>query len=59
MTFENEEGVTRALKYHEAIEADPANLGKYQFWLKDEEIEIQPASEPSDIIWENRQFTPR
>ena len=23
-----------------------------------EEIEIQPASEPTDIIWENRQFTP-
>jgi len=24
-----------------------------------EEIEIQPASEPTDIIWENRSFTER
>jgi hypothetical protein len=24
-----------------------------------EEIDIQPASEPSDIIWENRSFTER
>ena len=24
-----------------------------------EEIDVQPASEPSDIIWENRSFTER
>ena len=27
-------------------------------WLGDQDIEIQEASEPSDIIWENRVFTP-
>lgn len=27
-------------------------------WLGDQTIEIQKASEPSDIIWENRHFTP-
>ena len=27
-------------------------------WLGTETIEIQSASEPSDIIWENRHFTP-
>ena len=58
MTFENEEGVTRALKYDEVIEAQPVQYGKYKTWLGDEVIEIQPASEPSDIIWENRQYTP-
>jgi tryptophan-rich sensory protein len=27
--------------------------------LLGQEIEIQEASEPTDIIWENRHFTPR
>ena len=58
MTFENEEGITRALKYDEAIDANPAELSDCRVWLQDETIEIQPASEPSDIIWENRQYTP-
>jgi len=57
MTFENEEGVNRALGYDEAIEAD-VNLRPLKTWLGNHEIEIQPASEPSDIIWENRHFTP-
>lgn len=59
MTFENEEGITRALKYDEAVEANPTELGQFATWFGDEKIEIQPASEPSDIIWENRHFTPR
>jgi len=59
MTFENEEGVTRALNYDDAIEADQAQLGHLKKWIGEFEIEIQPASEPSDIIWENRQYTPR
>jgi hypothetical protein len=58
MTFENEEGITRALKYHEAVESDPVNLGFCRTWLGDETIEIQQLHEPSDIIWENRQYTP-
>ena len=56
MTFENEEGVNRALSYDEAIEADDS-LEDMKKWLDNHEIEIQPASEPSDIIWENRHFT--
>ena len=31
---------------------------KHMDKLLEEEIEIQPASEPSDIIWENRSFSP-
>lgn len=57
MTFENEEGVNRALNYDEAVEASD-ELKDLKYWLGTHEIEIQSASEPSDIIWENRQFTP-
>jgi len=56
MTFENEEGITRALKYDEAIQADPS-LADIALWMEEFKIEIQPASEPSDIIWENRHFS--
>lgn len=57
MTFENEEGVNRALSYNDAIGANE-DLSHLGLWLDSHEIEIQPASEPSDIIWENRHFTP-
>lgn len=39
MTFENEEGVNRALSYDEAVEADE-NLSHLKTWLGDHEIEI-------------------
>ena len=39
MTFESEEGVNRALGYHEAVEADE-NLADLKKWLGDHEIEI-------------------
>ena len=39
MTFENEEGICRALEYHNAVKADP-DLASLLFWLDDEEIEI-------------------
>jgi len=58
MTFEDEEGVNRALNYNESIKEDTDLGEKIGKWLGKYEIEIQPASEPSDIIWENRQFTP-
>ena len=58
MTFETEEGVNRALNYDDAIEGDWDTLGHLKKWLGDHEIEIQAASEPSDIIWENRHFSP-
>ena len=56
MTFENEEGVNRALNYNETI----MNNDQYthlRTWLGDHVIEIKQASEPTDIIWENRHFT--
>ena len=50
MTFETEEGYQRAL----ALPGDAK-------WFdgSDASVEMQGASEPSDIIWENREFTPR
>ena len=54
MTFEGEEGYQRALKYHDTNLVADAD----QVFLGDQRIEIQAASEPSDIIWENRHFTP-
>ena len=58
MTFETEEGVNRALDMDRQITANPDKLGHLRTWLRNHEIEIQAASEPSDIIWENRHFTP-
>lgn len=57
MTFADEEGVNRALKYHESVENDE-ELHELKTWLGCHEIEIEAASEPTDIIWENRHFTP-
>lgn len=52
--FETEEGVTRANMLLEWAEKE----GKSEFlqFLK-EPMDITPASEPSDIIWENRHFS--
>ena len=57
MTFETEEGVNRAREYSNAVEADE-DLYHLKYWLGKHELDIQEASEPSDIIWENRHFTP-
>ena len=55
-TMETEEGHTRATQYNKLI-------GEVEFKHFDKfltsEIELQEASEPTDIIWENRSFTPR
>jgi len=48
-TFETEEGCQRALYYNKTVQMD--FLG--------EELIIDEASEPTDIIWENRQYEPR
>ena len=50
--FETEEGVTRArhLNDHVAARKLPASYGKFL----GEPLIVQAASEPSDIIWENR-----
>lgn len=54
LTFENEEGLNRCLNYSETVE-DP-QYEKYKEFLG-EEIQVDEASEPTDIIWENRSFT--
>ena len=52
--------MNRALAFNEAVKNEPkySHLGK---WLDNDnfEIQINKASEPSDIIWENRHFTNR
>lgn len=55
MTFENEEGLNRCLNYNETVQGDEefANFKT----LLGEELNIEEASEPTDIIWENRHFT--
>jgi len=56
MTFENEEGKNRALNFEETTNEHEYN--EIKKWMGKFEIEIQEASEPTDIIWENRHFTP-
>jgi hypothetical protein len=46
VTFETEEGVQRALAWN--------NVPTCKFLGED--LDIQQASEPTDIIWENRQY---
>jgi len=52
--METEEGYSRAKIYNEMVKK-----GEYKFFDKflTKEIELQEASEPTDIIWENRSFT--
>jgi len=57
ITFQNEEGLQRAINMSEVIKKDYDTHGYLNEWFGDEAIEIQPASEPSDIIWEHRHFT--
>jgi len=55
VTFESEEGFNRAILINDQIKKKilPKSYGK----LLGHVIDIEPASEPSDIIWENRAFT--
>ena len=55
LTFENEEGLNRCLNYNETV-GDFEEYADFKTFLG-EEIDIQEASEPTDIIWENRHFT--
>ena len=52
MTFETEEGVTRALRYQEALEADET-LKDIKTWPDGSQVFIKRAPEPTDLIWEN------
>jgi hypothetical protein len=47
VTFETEEGHSRACVYNDFPQAK----------LLGQELDLQEASEPTDIIWENRQLT--
>jgi hypothetical protein len=50
----SEEGYNRASLYNETLEME--DFQKFKYFLG-QEIEIRDAVEPSDIIWENRNFT--
>ena len=60
VTFETEEGYRRACKYNELVnpksEFAVETMVKYDKFLG-KEILVQEACEPSDIIWENRQYS--
>ncbi len=55
LSFESEEGLNRAKNYAEIVNSDP----RYAEWrlFLGQKIVIEEASEPTDIIWENRHFT--
>ena len=57
-TFETEEGVTRAFLYNELVNDEKLGFPTYYKEILGKPIDIQEASEPTDIIWENRMFTP-
>lgn len=56
-----EEGYSRALTYMDAIKKNGAKVQpqmlKYDSFLGGQ-VELEEASEPTDIIWENRAFSP-
>lgn len=55
LTCETEEGFNRALKYNETVKLK--EFEQYKTLLY-HEIKVKEASEPSDIIWENRHLKP-
>lgn len=54
MSLETEEGKCRADLYNETVQMP--DYAQYATFLGSE-IDVGQASEPSDIIWENRHFT--
>ena len=55
MTCETEEGYHRAVRYNEVLqEYEYRNLRTFL----GHKIDVKEASEPSDILWENRMYTP-
>jgi hypothetical protein len=55
ITFENEEGFNRCAEYNETVDQDPeyADIREFLGFR----LEFKEASEPTDIIWENRHLT--
>lgn len=54
LTFETEEGKCRADLYNQTVQQE--DFAMYRTFLG-AEIDLHEASEPTDIIWENRHFT--
>jgi hypothetical protein len=54
MSLETEEGKCRADIYNETVQMQ--DYAQYRTFLGSE-IDMKGASEPTDIIWENRHFT--
>lgn len=54
MTLETEEGKSRGELYNDTVELE--DYAHYRTFLGSE-IDVKQASEPTDIIWENRHFT--
>lgn len=57
ISFQCEEGVNRAVNFNETVDSDP-EFYKYKKWLGEYKLDIKKASEPTDIIWENRHVQP-
>jgi len=55
ISLESEEGKCRADIYNDTV-LEPDYIDRYRTFLGSE-IDVQGASEPTDIIWENRHFT--
>jgi hypothetical protein len=55
LSFENEEGINRMKEYNETVHNDD-QFADIKTFLG-QELQIEDASEPTDIIWENRHFT--
>lgn len=55
LTFENEEGINRCRAYTDVVENDD-QYSHFKTFLG-EQLNFEDASEPTDIIWENRHFT--
>ena len=61
MTFETEEGYRRAQDFNQTTEkSDSREIRALAEWFPytSMRVELQSASEPTDIIWENREYTP-
>lgn len=54
MTLETEEGKCRADEYNDTVQQ--SDYIRYRTFLGSE-IDVKGASEPTDIIWENRHYT--
>lgn len=56
ITFETEKGKNTADMYNSLVKLHP-DEGNECHELLGEKLKLQEASEPTDIIWENRQIT--